>query len=254
MKLLIDIGNTHIVSSISENDKLVNSFRVPTTPNLTEDVYSFYLESFLHQNHTNIFQIKKIILCSVVPALHKIFLKFSEKYSIPLFDIGKASNLSFDLPYSLEERASDRVAIIEGVIGYYNVTSFIAIDFGTATTIDLIIDKRYLGGNIIPGFYTAFKALSEKTALIGSTEIIPTEKVYGISLQEQLSAGILHGYIGQIRYIISKILQEFPNIPIFATGGVSTMITPHVGNLWIDDKFLLEKGMHYIEKRASGNV
>ena len=249
MKLLIDIGNTHIVSALSENDKLINSFRIPTNQALTEDLYAFYLETFLLQNHTNIFQVKKIILCSVVPTLHRIFKIFAKKYNIELFDIATATKLSFNLPYSIEERGNDRVAVIEGVIGYYEIGNFICIDCGTATTIDIIVDNSYVGGNILPGLHTAYKSLCDKADQLPFLEIVPTEKVFGITLQEQLSSGILHGYVGQLKYFISKIHCDYPNLPVFATGGVASILTPYMGTLWLEDKYLLEKGLHYIEKR-----
>lgn len=254
MKLLVDIGNTHIVTTLSENDELLYHFRVPSTLNLTEDLYSFYLESFLRLHNLSLTHIKRIILCSVVPALHKIILRFSQKYSIDLFDANLATNLSFELPYALAERGNDRVAVIEGVIGYYSHPSFIAIDFGTATTIEVVINQKYMGGNIIAGYFTTYNAITGKAALLDSFEIIHTDKVYGISLQEQLSCGILHGYIGQLTYLIDKVLEDFPNIPIIVTGGVAALLTPYLGNRWTEDKYLLEKGLLRLEKNSSRSL
>ena len=106
----------------------------------------------------------------------------------------------------------------------------IVVDFGTATTFDIVsVEGAYVGGVIIPGPETSMAQLSRRAARLFEVPFEPPEQVVGRSTAEALKSGLFHGTVGQVDYILDKILEEtgFSNPTIVATGGLSSSIDKH---------------------------
>lgn len=252
MKLIIDVGNTHIVSTLVEHHQCTHSFRLPTAQLLTEDSYAFHLQSFLTFHQKLFSNIEKLLLCSVVPTVHKTFLRFAEKYHFSYFDVTTTTNLSVEIPYSVDTRGHDRVAVLEGIKKHYHTDSFIVVDMGTATTIDILKHNHYKGGAILAGYHTAYRALTDKAAMVEPLTLVATNQAYGITLSEQLGVH-QRGYLHQIEGLINDILKEQGALPLFATGGLAKQILLTSSLSWQHDPLLLEKGILALSQRGEAS-
>jgi len=232
MQLVIDIGNTNVVFGVYDGSKLVESFRTTTRKEMTDDEAGLSMTGFLERYSINIKTIKKIVIGSVVPQLTQCYEKASLKYFkncsviIVSHELNLPVTIEFDQPHQI---GADRIAnAAAGFLAYGGPV--IVVDFGTATTFDVINKKgAYIGGIIIPGPMTSMAELAKKASRLFEVSFEKPEHVVGKSTTEALKSGLFHGTIGQIDYIIKLIIEEskFKKCKVIATGGLSTGIENH---------------------------
>jgi len=232
MQLVIDIGNTNVVFGIYDGKRLVESFRTTTRKELTDDEAGLAMTAFLERYSINLDQIKKIVIGSVVPQLTRCYEKASQQYfkNQPIVIISHKLNLpvtfEFDQPHQI---GADRIAnAVAGYLAYGGPV--IIVDFGTATTFDVINDNgAYIGGIIIPGPMTSMADLAKKASRLFEVNFEKPENVVGKTTSEALKSGLFHGTMGQIDHIVKLIIEEsnFKNYKVIATGGLSTGIEEH---------------------------
>jgi len=231
MLLVIDIGNTNVVFGIYEDKKLVHSFRNTTRKELTDDEAGLSLTGFLKQNSIEKDTITKVVIGSVVPQLTSCYEKasqsiFNNEIVVVSHKLDLPITIEFDQPHQI---GADRIAnAVAGYLAYGGPV--IVVDFGTATTFDVINDKgAYIGGIIIPGPETSMAQLAKKASRLFEVRFKKPEHVVGKSTTEALKSGLFHGTIGQIDHIVKLIIEEseFKNCKVIATGGLSTGIEKH---------------------------
>ena len=218
--LIGDIGNTNIkICKLNKNFKIINTYLFETkNKNLKSDI-SRKLRKISKKN-TN----KKVLFSSVVPSVYKNISKIFQKNRLKVFEIKK-----FDLKKIMKFRVkkysqlgSDRIA---NAIGAYQKfkTDCIVIDFGTATTFDVIKKNGiYNGGVIAPGIKLSIENLFSSTALLPMFKLNKYPKNYGKNTKQALSSGFFWGYEGLINNIIKKIIKKNGiNFRIVLTGGYS---------------------------------
>ena len=231
MLLVIDIGNTNVVAGIFDCDQLIDSFRAISQLEMTTDEASSFIVDLLERQNLSKAQIDKIIVGSVVPPLTSVF----EEATRSLFDFDPVIvTARIKLPVKIEinqpdEVGADRIANAAAVFKQFGGPS-IVVDFGTATTFDVINEiGSYIGGVIIPGPETSMAELARRAAKLFEIQIEPPEQVVGKSTAGALKSGLFFGTVGQVDYIIERIIEEtgFENCTIVATGGLAGGIEKH---------------------------
>jgi type III pantothenate kinase len=178
-------------------------------------------KSFTKNNFTK-FQIKKCLFSSVVPKSFKIIKIYFEKfYSVKCFELKNLSlNHLIKIKVNKKQVGSDRIANALGVLN--EKKNHIILDFGTATTFDVLIKNVYYGGVIAPGVNLSLKTLISKANLIPKLNLKKTNKVIGLNTVSAVRSGFFWGYNGLIDNIISLIKKETKkSFKIIVTGGFS---------------------------------
>jgi type III pantothenate kinase len=249
MLLVIDIGNTNIVIGIFDEDLLVKTYRLSSRVLRTSDEYSLEIASLLFFDNISINKIENIIISSVVPPLDPIIEKTCEKLfnKKPIF-----VNLSMKFPIKFEienlnEIGMDRV--VGSSMGYYITKSgTLVVDFGTATTFDIIKKEGvFIGGAIAPGILISLESLITRTAKLPKVELTLPPSPIGKNTVNAIKSGILYGWSGiveRILFEVEKTLNE--KMRLIITGGASHFVLPLIRIDYIYDKDLILKGLKLI--------
>lgn len=250
MILCLDIGNTNIKYAIFDGDNLVMSFRVATDHKKTSDEYGGQLISILNNNSIKVGDIDGGIISSVVPQLDYTiermcftYLKFKPLVLAPGLKTGL--NLKVD---NAKEVGADRVVNNVSAVKKYGAP-LIVIDFGTATTFNVIDDKgQFIGGVIAPGIKGSLDSLVNGTAKLPRVEIERPTKVIGTNTVTNMQSGIVYGFAGLVEYLVKKIKKEMKveNIKTIATGGFSEVIAGEISCIDHVDKLLTLEGLKYL--------
>ena len=236
MYLIGDIGNTETkIFLLNEKLKLKKKWTISTI-----SLTNTYLDSKIKLTLIEILKIKKILFSSVVPNAFQLIKKFLIKknkklkiYELKQIDLKKLIKLKVNR----KQVGSDRIANAIGVTN--NNKNYIVIDFGTATTFDVIIDKTYLGGVIAPGVKLSLENLSNKASLIPKIKLSKISNVIGTNTSEAVKSGFFWGYLGLIDNIIKLIKkQSRKQFKIVLTGGLS-----HLFKNTIKGKSVIEKDL-----------
>lgn len=253
MILAIDVGNTHIVTGVlNENGKVIMNFRVASNEKMTEDEYFAYLRNITEFNKINIKEVKAIVVSSVVPGLINLFNFLGKKY----FNLEPMIvDLSLKLPFKFDEGMNysgfgpDRIIdIVQAMAEYSNHKNLVIFDFGTATTYEVLENGIYIGGGILPGIDMSINALFGNTAKLPKVKFSTPESVLGRNTIEQIQAGIFYGYAGQIKHIIKKIKEKVKNPFIIATGGLGKILSAEIKEIDVYDAELSVKGLYTLYK------
>ena len=235
MKLAIDIGNTSVTCGLFENKSIIKRFNIESLDELN--------------NKINNITIKKIIISSVVPQLTVKYLDCFKKasYRINLINY-QSSQLSLKVK-NPKTVGSDRLCNIFATIKLYN-TPAIIVDFGTATTYDVINNNNeFLGGAIGAGIETSADYLINNAALLSKTDLKFPDNVIGTDTKENIQSGIMFGAIDQVEGMIKRIIKEKnDNYTIILTGGFSKLLSPYLSIQHILDMDLTLKGLYYIDE------
>lgn len=252
MLLVIDIGNTNITLGIYNEDQLIGTYRLTTKMERTSDEFGFMLVSFLSTSSIKPEDIHDIIISSVVPKINYSFTNAIKKYihKEPIFigpGIKTGIDIRIDTPSSL---GADR--LVDAAGAYYTYGGpCIVIDFGTATTYDVVTAKgEFIGGATAPGLGISANALSSQAAKLPEVEIQKPEKIIAKNTIKSMQAGTVYGYIGQTEYIIKKIKEEYgQDLKVISTGGLGRVISNETDEIDIYDADLTFKGLKLIYDR-----
>ena len=239
MLLVVDVGNTNITGGIFEEEELKGSFRMTTKIPRTSDEYGILLCSMLEYRgiaimHSFINGVKKYL--KIVP----LEVKPGTKTGIKIMTAN---------PYEI---GADRIVDAVGAFELYG-GPVIVIDFGTATTYDVILkDGTFTAGITAPGIRISAKALWEDAAKLPEIEIKKPESILAKETISSMQAGLVYGYIGQTEYIIDKIKEELhmPDIKTVATGGLGKIIADETKKIDIYDVNLTLTGLRLIYQKC----
>ncbi len=220
--ILIDIGNTNIVFAVSANKKITKINRVDTylKINIFNKIVSKIIKSFLSDDYVK--NSKFAIIASVVPNINPTIIRILKIYKIKVYVLKPKDILSYlKIDYNLDEIGADRIANSVSVINN-KIKNSIVIDFGTATTFEVLKNGRFLGGLIFPGIELSKSNLIKKTSLLKNTHIAKTRNIVAKSSKSSIQSGFYWGYISAINGIIKKIINEKKFKPtIILTGGLA---------------------------------
>jgi type III pantothenate kinase len=220
MIIVGDIGNTETkICLIDKSNKIIKKINL-NTKSMNQ---SLLLKSF-SKLRLNKLYIKKVLFCSVVPkSFDKIKKFFNRRYKIKTYEL-KDLNLKklINIKVNYKQIGSDRLANAISVINEKN--NYIILDFGTATTFDVLIKKTYHGGVIAPGVKLSLNTLSDRASLIPNINLKKTNKVIGLNTINAVRSGFFWGYAGLIDNIVNLIKKETKkSFKIIITGGFSDL-------------------------------
>jgi len=250
MIICLDVGNTNIKYAVYDGETLKISFRVATEHKKTSDEYGGQLISILGNNKIDVSEISGGIISSVVPQLDYTLERMCVNYLgikpmmlVPGLKTGL--NLRVDIA---KEVGADRVVNNVAAVKKYGYP-LIVIDFGTATTFN-VIDKKgeFIGGVIAPGIKGSLDSLVNGTAKLPRVEIERPASVIGKNTVTNMQSGIVYGFAGLVEYIVKKIKREMKeeNVTVVATGGFSEVIAKEISCIDKVDKLLTLEGLRYL--------
>ena len=255
MLLAIDVGNTNIVLGVFKGDKLLKSFRAATSVEKSRDEYGMLFLQLLEHNKFSPDDIENVVISSVVPPIMYSLERAIKKYlgKDPIVVTREMLDWLKVMYENPKEVGADR--LVNAVAAYEKYSSAcIVVDFGTATTFCAIDnDGTYLGGAICPGIKISVEALFSKTSKLPRIELTPIKKVIGKTTVESMQSGALHGYVGQVDYIVRLMKEEMnaPNAKVIATGGLSGLISGESQTIDVIEPTLTLDGLRIIHTKIT---
>lgn len=254
MLLVIDIGNTNITMGIFEGEKVIANFRLTTKISRTSDEYGLLIYDLIEHRGIDFNNIEAVIISSVVPAIMYSFKSAVNKYlKKNPYEVRPGTKTGIKIatanPYEI---GADRIVDAVGAYDLYG-GPVIVIDFGTATTYDLILENgTFTAGITAPGIRSSAKALWEDAARLPEIEIKKPDSILAKETISSMQAGLVYGYIGQTEYIIDKIKAEsgISNIKTVATGGLGKIIADETKKIDIYDPNLTLQGLRLIYEKC----
>lgn len=246
MLLAIDVGNTQTVVGVFAPD-LVQSARAATDPHRTSDEWAAALAGLLALKGVTFADIDALIVSSVVPSATRALGEMSSSALKirPLF-VGPDMHMSITLDYEdPREIGADRIVNAEAAYTLHGAPVVI-VDFGTATTFDVVSEKgAYLGGAIAPGIEVATDALFEKAARLSKIELAGPGRVIGKNTVESLRSGVIYGFAGQVDQMVARILAELgaDQVKVVVTGGLAPLVKDVLETKHTYDADLTLKGL-----------
>ena len=240
MYIFGDIGNSEIkLFLVNKKEKILKRINLPT--NYINDRNLDKKIKFLTKN---INDIEKILFCSVVPKIFSLIKKyFSKRSKVRCYEI-KDLNLKslIKIRVNFNEVGSDRLA--NAISLQNNRENFIILDFGTATTFDVVIRKDYRGGIIAPGIKISLDTLSDNASLIPRINLKKINNIIANNTKSAVQSGFFWGYIGLIHNIIHLIKKETKNsFKLVITGGYSDLFRKSLKNKVIHNRDITIKGL-----------
>ncbi len=250
MFLAIDIGNTTTMIGFFEGSKLKGSFRVASSHAVTADECGILIRELLKFHAGNDKSVRKIGICSVVPALSQIYISMAEKYfKLKPFSLDHSTQLGFRVLYDDPAQVgADRLANTAAVRKLFGYPAII-VDLGTATTFDVIdVAGDYIGGLIAPGLWTSASNLFKKASRLFSVKMEKPDKIIATDTSNSIKSGIFYGFIGQLEYLVGRIKRQLDleNIKVIATGGYSDIFIDETTAIDVVEPELTLKGLQII--------
>ncbi|MGO5052866.1 type III pantothenate kinase [Lachnospiraceae bacterium LCP25S3_G4] len=253
MLLAIDVGNTNITIGIFDAEELLAKFRLTTKQPRTSDEYGISLCELIEHKGYEVSDIDAVIIASVVPDIMHSLTNSIKKYFAqnPLIvsaGIKTGIKIVTDNP---RETGADRIVDAVAAFELYG-GPVIVVDFGTATTHDLIGEKgEFLAGVTSPGIRTSARALWSGAAMLPEIEIKKPDSILAKNTITSMQAGLVYGYIGQTEFIVNamKKASGLEHIKVVATGGLGKIIANETEVIDIYDPTLTLVGLQLIYEK-----
>lgn len=253
MLLTIDVGNTNITFGGFVEDELECTFRMMTKQPRTSDEYGIAMVEMLSHYQVKTSEVEGVIIASVVPNVMHALIGGVERYigKKPMI-VGPGLKTGIKIvTENPKEIGPDR--IVDAVAAYEKYGGpVLVIDFGTATTYDVVNEKgEFIAGITAPGIKISAKALWEDTAKLPEIEIKKPNSILAQNTVTSMQAGLVYGQIGQTEYIAAAVRKEtgFDNLKVVATGGLGSLIADEADCIEIYDRMLTLDGLKFIYKK-----
>ncbi len=245
MYILGDIGNSDTkIFLVNEKNRILKRINL-----ITKNINNQDLDRKIKFLIKDIKKIKKILFCSVVPkSFNLVKAYFTKKTKIKCYEIKDLDLKSLiNIRVNYKQAGSDRLA--NAISVQNNKDNFIILDFGTATTFDVVVKKDYKGGIIAPGVKISLDSLSDKAFLIPQIHLKKMSNIVGNNTTSAVRSGFFWGYIGLIDNIINLIKKENrKSFKLVITGGFSNLFKKSLKMKVIQDKDITVKGLIKIAK------
>ena len=245
MYILGDIGNSETkLFLVNSKNRIIKYKNFPS-----KEINNKVLNNNFNSLTNDYSKIEKILFCSVVPKSYSLIKKFLykkiRKKCYEVKDLKLRSLMNIDVNY--KQVGSDRLTNAIGLLNHKD--NFIILDFGTATTFDVIIKKSYKGGVIAPGIKISLNTLSDKATLIPKINLKKIKNIIGIDTISAVRAGFFWGYAGLIDNIFNLIKKETrKSFKLVITGGFSDLFKNSIKSKVVQDKDITVKGLIKISK------
>jgi type III pantothenate kinase len=259
MLLAIDAGNTNVVFALVEGPEIRARWRIATDPRRTADQYSVWLYQLLAMDGRSHEDVDAVIIGTVVPrALHNLEVLASKYFHVEPLIAGQGSAgwpiaLDVDEPQSVgADRALNTMAAHAKHQG-----DLIVVDFGTATTFDVVgADGAYKGGIIAPGINLSLDALVSAAAKLPRIAIEAPDdaSVIGRTTESQMLIGIYWGYVAMIEGLLERVKKQIGRpAKVIATGGLATLFDRHSDAFDAIEPDLTIQGLSLLYEQVAAN-
>ena len=253
MILVADVGNTNMTMGVYEGEELKATFRIMTKTPRTSDEYGILITQLLTSKGIDVDSLEGSIIASVVPdVMHSLtggIVRYTK--TTPLI-VGPGVKTGIKI-VTEDPRAIGADRIVDAVAAYEKYGGpVLVIDFGTATTYDLITeDGKFAAGITAPGIRISSEALWKQTAKLPNIEIKKPKSILAQETISSMQAGLMYGQIGQTEYIIKKVKEEsgIQNLNVVATGGLGRTISDETDTIDIYDSSLTLDGLRIIYEK-----
>ena len=251
--LVVDVGNTNIVLGVYRNDQLVNSWRLSTARDRTADEYGILTRQLIGETIDG--GLEGAIVGSVVPPLNSAISWMIGHYfgvEAMFVEPGVKTGIAIRVD-NPQEVGADRIINCVAAHERFGGPTII-VDFGTATTFDVVTaDAEYVGGAIAPGLNISAEALFARAARLTRVDIKRPAHVIGSNTIVNLQSGLYFGYLGLVDGILSRMKGELPGLKrVIATGGLATLFENESEHIDEIDPELTLKGLKIIHDRNRG--
>ncbi|MBL4805143.1 MAG: type III pantothenate kinase [Alphaproteobacteria bacterium] len=250
MLLAIDTGNTNTVFAVFKGDKLIENWRLQTENARSADEYAVFLQQVFALGNLELSDITDVIVGSVVPETEFHIKRLCKKYLKiePVFVTKDNVPIGIDSERP-EDVGADRLINAVAVCTYHQSPA-IVLDFGTATTFDVInADGNYAGGVIAPGVNLSINALHQAASKLPRISVQKPKSVIGKSTRHAMHSGIFWGYVSMIEGVIKRIKDEVgEDVYVIATGGLAPLFAESIDAIQAVDEELTLKGLYHIYK------
>ncbi|OPZ46065.1 MAG: Type III pantothenate kinase [Actinobacteria bacterium ADurb.BinA094] len=253
MLLVVDVGNTQTQIGIIAEGSVVDEWRLATVRHRTSDEIAGILQGlFSLQGRRFKDEVDEVGVASVVPRLTQQWEEMCAKHlGLTAFVVGPGVRTGMRIrTHNPAEVGADR--IVNAVAAYETYGGpCIVVDYGTATTFDVISGEGdYLGGVIVPGVEVSLEALTTRAAKLIKVELVEPERAIGKSTIEALQAGVVYGVAGEAEGVVRAIWAELGRkCPVIATGGMADLIARHSRVFEKVDQSLTLRGIEIVMRR-----
>jgi type III pantothenate kinase len=250
--LVVDAGNTNTVFGIYHGEELVESLRISTRRERTDDELGAMLLPLLAHRGVDPGATEAMIVSSVVPPLNPVLERLGRRFfgCRPLFvepGVKTGMTIRNDNP---TEVGADRIVNAVAARHLYGAP-IVVVDFGTATTFDVVNERgEYVGGIIAPGISISAEALFARASRLFRVDVRPPPRLIGSNTAAAMQSGIYYGYIALVDGLLERLQAELPGLGnVVATGGEAEMIAADSRYLKRVDPTLTLTGLRLIHER-----
>ena len=250
MLLAIDVGNTNSVFALHDGSAVVAEWRCRTEGQRTADEYYVWLKQLMdYQGVAG--EIRSVIVSSVVPQVLFNLRVLADRYFGTRAKVVGRPDVRLPVPVRVDPAATvgaDRLVNTVGAHDRYG-GDLIVVDFGTATTFDVVDhDGAYVGGVIAPGVNLSLKALHDAAAALPFIDVTKPERVVGTNTVACMQSGVFWGYVGLIEGVCARIRAERGvEMTVIGTGGLSTLFAQGTDALQVIDPGITIHGLVLID-------
>ncbi|MBN8543012.1 MAG: type III pantothenate kinase [Alphaproteobacteria bacterium] len=257
MLLVVDIGNTNVVFALCDEHRTVAEWRIRTDAHRTADEYAVWLFTLMEADNHARQSVRGVIISSVVPEANFELKTFARKYLNQEPLVLATGQIDCGMPVKIDnpkELGADRIINAFAAWSTHN-QALIVVDFGTATTFDVVSGKgEYMGGVIAPGINLSLEALQHAAAKLHGIAITHPKQVIGTNTTAAMQSGIFHGYAGLIEGIVARIKEERGEaMKVIATGGLAALYADATSAIDVVDQDLTIRGLRLIYQRQKRN-
>jgi type III pantothenate kinase len=249
MLLAIDVGNTETVVGVFRDEELVSRWRIHTSPERTADELALLYGGFLAQAGLSFDKnVTGVVLSSVVPRATQALRDMVNRYF--RFDaVVVEPGIKTGIPVLTDnprEVGADRIVNALAAFTKYG-GPVIVVDFGTATTFDVVSEKgELLGAAIAPGLAVAAQALFEQTARLPLVELVAPKSAIGKNTVESLQSGLVFGYAAMVDGMVDRISKDLSVPTVVATGGLAPNVIGECTTVTQHDPWLTLEGLRMV--------
>src|SRR5579875_1924698 len=252
MLLVVDAGNTNVVFAVHDGEGWRGIWRIATEPQRTADEYAVWLITLLNMSGVKPAEVDRAVIGTVVPAALYHLRRLSRDYfsTEPLI---ARSNLDWGFDIRVDNPAEVGADRLLNALAAYQLVgaALIVIDFGTATTFDVVDrDGAYRGGIIAPGINLSIEALHQAAARLPRIGIGRPQSVIGRDTVPAMQSGIYWGYVGLIEGLVTRIQAEYgAPLKVVATGGLAPLFAGATMAIQYTDADLTLDGLRLLVER-----
>jgi type III pantothenate kinase len=253
MLLAIDAGNSNVKLGVYQDAELRAKWRLIPAEFGPEHDFATEVRHLFDRSGIDIKAVEAIIVASVVPQLNNLLIQVSKQlFNLTPKFVDHTTNTGLKLRYDQpSELGADRIVDAVAAVEKYGAPC-IVVDFGTATTFNVVNSQReYLGGIIAPGIMTSAEALFSRAAKLPRVKIERPKKLIGTSTVEAMQSGLFYGYASLIDGLTERMLRAMDDTPkVIATGGLAHLMKDASQYSYLIDENLTLDGLRIIHEKA----